>query len=241
MKSKTICFVPVLLFLTSTLSSQQPIPADADAFYKKAMSSINPRHSTWIKRTAMTVNSQNMDESVVRKLTAGYATQNHFDNLDIEALVSLVMMQAAKDNEKDMKDMMADVKKKNEEKQKLREAQEKMEKSKNVMTKTMLDSFRLLTKPQVNTVSQTAGLQTNQTVTKVNKPVNSQVAQVSQAEVKQVQDSLKSKLDGMNEMSEMTSLRLQMMMDRRSKFITTLSNIMKKISQTQDSIIQNMK
>jgi hypothetical protein len=36
----------------------------------------------------------------------------------------------------------------------------------------------------------------------------------------------------MNELSEMTSLRLQMMMDRRSKFISTLSNIMKKISTT---------
>jgi hypothetical protein len=45
----------------------------------------------------------------------------------------------------------------------------------------------------------------------------------------------------MNEMSEMTSLRLQMMMDRRSKFVETLSNIMKKISTTSDSIVQNMK
>lgn len=56
-----------------------------------------------------------------------------------------------------------------------------------------------------------------------------------------VQDDLKGKLDGMNEMSEMTSMRLQMMMDRRSKFISTLSNIMKKISTTQDTLVQNLK
>jgi hypothetical protein len=49
------------------------------------------------------------------------------------------------------------------------------------------------------------------------------------------------KLDSMNEMSEMTSLRLQMTMERRSKFIQTLSNIMLKISSTQDSIVQNLK
>ena len=48
-------------------------------------------------------------------------------------------------------------------------------------------------------------------------------------------------LDGMNEMSEMTSLRLQMTMDRRSKFILTLSQIMKKISTTQDILVQNIK
>jgi hypothetical protein len=55
------------------------------------------------------------------------------------------------------------------------------------------------------------------------------------------QDKLKGKLDGMNEMSEMTSLRLQMLMDRRSKFISTLSNIMRKISTTQDTLVQNIK
>jgi hypothetical protein len=44
-----------------------------------------------------------------------------------------------------------------------------------------------------------------------------------------------------NEMSEMISMRLQMTMDRRSKFISTLSNIMKKISTTQDTLVQNLK
>lgn len=61
------------------------------------------------------------------------------------------------------------------------------------------------------------------------------------AQLLAVQDDLKRKLDDMNEMSEMTSLRLQMMMDRRSKFISTLSNIMKKISTTQDTQVQNLK
>lgn len=61
------------------------------------------------------------------------------------------------------------------------------------------------------------------------------------AQLLAVQDDLKGKLDGMNEMSEMTSMRLQMTMDRRSKFISTLSNIMKKISMTQDTLVQNLK
>jgi hypothetical protein len=52
---------------------------------------------------------------------------------------------------------------------------------------------------------------------------------------------LKRKLNGLKEMSEMNSLRLQMTMDRRSKFISTLSNMMKKISTTQDTLVQNIK
>jgi len=48
-------------------------------------------------------------------------------------------------------------------------------------------------------------------------------------------------LEGLNEMSEMTSLLLQMTMDRRSKFISTLSNIMKKCDATAKTITQNIK
>jgi len=58
---------------------------------------------------------------------------------------------------------------------------------------------------------------------------------------KAAQDMLKADLDRMNKLSEQTSLRLQMTMDRRSKFIETLSVLMKKISTTRDTLIQNIK
>jgi len=240
MRSKKICFICSLYFLSLAAYSQTAIPADAESFYTKAMSSINARHITWIKRTATTANNQKIDEAGIRKLAAGYATQNNFNEMDIEALVSLIMMQAAKDQEQDLKNTMAELKKKNEEKQKLREAQALMEKNKNEMSRQKLDSFKQITNLKVNTVTTTptTRVQTIQPSPKVNTQANTQV---SATEIKQVQDSLKSKLDSMNEMSEMTSLRLQMMMDRRSKFISTLSNIMKKISDTQSAIIQNMK
>lgn len=240
MKSKISWFILGTIFSTLVLNAQQPIPADADAFYRKAMSSVNQKHITWIRRTALMVNRQNMDEAGIRQFASAYAGQNKLGNMDIEALVALVMMQSSKDNDEELRNMMAYIKKTNDEKQKLREANEEIEKSKNAMSKQMLDSFRLLTKPQVNTVSatQTTKLQTSPSISKVNKPANTLV---SATEIKQVQDSLKSKMDSMNEMSEMTSMRLQQTMDRRSKFITALSNVMKKISETQDSIIQNMK
>jgi hypothetical protein len=53
--------------------------------------------------------------------------------------------------------------------------------------------------------------------------------------------SLKDALDSMNEMSETTSLRLQMTMDRRSKFIETLSNLLRKISIIEQALVKNMK
>ena len=110
------------------------------------------------------------------------------------------------------------------------------------MSRKMADSFRVLAAPpKINVIKLNAvrpdAIRTNTDSLKyrnINTPV-------SAAGIKVIQDDMKGKLDGMNEMSEMTSLRLQMMMDRRSKFISTLSNIMKKISTTQDTLVQNLK
>jgi hypothetical protein len=48
-------------------------------------------------------------------------------------------------------------------------------------------------------------------------------------------------LNSGSELDQMTSLRLQMMMDRRSSFLDSLSNLLKKIQDTEASIAQNLK
>ena len=52
---------------------------------------------------------------------------------------------------------------------------------------------------------------------------------------------IKNQLDSMSEMGETESLRLQMAMDRMSKMMSTLANIMKKLEKTEDTITQNLK
>ena len=49
------------------------------------------------------------------------------------------------------------------------------------------------------------------------------------------------KLDTTSDLSELTSLRLQMSMDRMSKLMSTLSNLLKKASETGQGITQNIK
>lgn len=48
-------------------------------------------------------------------------------------------------------------------------------------------------------------------------------------------------IDMMSEMREMESLRLQMAMDRMSKMMFILSNLMKKMEDTASTITQNLK
>lgn len=52
---------------------------------------------------------------------------------------------------------------------------------------------------------------------------------------------LQGALDGLGRLSETQALQLQITMDRRSKLMATLSEIMKKVSQTSDTLVSNMK
>jgi hypothetical protein len=72
-------------------------------------------------------------------------------------------------------------------------------------------------------------------------PLPPRNSNVPVSSLKSLLNEIKGQLDGLNEFSEMTSLRLQMTMDRRSKFISTLSQMMKKMSTTQDVLVQNIK
>ena|ERR1700680_4290733 len=60
-------------------------------------------------------------------------------------------------------------------------------------------------------------------------------------EIESLEQNVKNQLDSMSEMGETESLRLQMAMDRMSKLMSTLSNLLKKISDTEAGIAQNMK
>ena len=64
---------------------------------------------------------------------------------------------------------------------------------------------------------------------------------LTKKEIDALVDNMKNDLDSMSEMGEMESLRLQMAMDRLSKLMSTLSNLLKKMSDTAQSITQNIK
>ena len=63
----------------------------------------------------------------------------------------------------------------------------------------------------------------------------------TEGQLRAIRDDLRDRLDSTSAVSELTSLRVQMAMDRRSKFVQALSNIMKKIDSTQETIVQNLK
>jgi hypothetical protein len=76
----------------------------------------------------------------------------------------------------------------------------------------------------------------------------SQVSRVNQlsrlnalSDIRMTDVELKTEVDVLSELSELESLRMQAMMDRRSKFISTLSNLLQKISTTQNMLASSLK
>jgi len=166
---------------------------------------------------------------------------------DIESIAFIVLMQATKDMDNDLKMIMAELKSMTAAKQKLRELIAKV--NKDVAANAGQKDRRPPLDFQTGMGSQKAYHQAQMPFANPEWKggvkyiptdlFGGEIVDVSQLVA--VQEDLKGKLDGMNELSELTSLRLQMLMDRRSKMISTLSNIMKKMSSTQDAVVQNIK
>ncbi len=166
---------------------------------------------------------------------------------DIEALAFVVMMEAAKSAQEDLKAIMAEVKAMTNAKARLRELISKV--NRDVAANTGCDDDE-------RKLDFSRGLGSEQAYHRVPMPMLDPDADggvrlkpcdlhrgriETYDELVVIRDGLRDRLDSLSEMSEMTSLRLQMAMDRRSKFMQTLSNIMKKISTTDDTLVQNLK
>jgi hypothetical protein len=61
------------------------------------------------------------------------------------------------------------------------------------------------------------------------------------ADLESARETVKTKLDSLSELGETESLRLQMAMDRMSKLMSALSNLLKKASDTASGVTQNIK
>jgi hypothetical protein len=181
-----------------------------------------------------------------------YATQPWIQLLrmqsDLEAMALTVMMEAATSAQVDLKAIMAGVKAINACKERLRETMARVNRDAAAAARMEADGGGIEFPPH--------GLQRTSGYERVERPVPDpeapggvRFAQVSLIDgditsVRQLEaakDALTGQLDSLSEMGEMESLRLQMAMDRHSRMMSTLSNIMKKMSDTSGAITSNLK
>lgn len=186
--------------------------------------------------------------------------------MDASEAAFLVLAMATKDMDDDLRMIMAEIKAANAAKQKLRDQindlnkwiSEAMGKAGDHPKSSDIDNTKVSGKPPATAAStqptkvpliRSASLQTaSSPVIRLEyvkapmiRPLPPRNSDVSVSSLESLLDEIKRRLDGLTELSEMTSLRLQVTMDRRAKFISTLSQMMKKTSTTQDILVQNIK
>lgn len=224
------------------------------AKYDALRQHLSPAAAAWVQSEAATVAKTPSANASTVEASAKARFGNQLQNRDIESLVFIVLMQATDDQDKDLQEIMNQTQAINQQKNKLREVQSQATVAQNELNKQMAGE-------------KTRGGKTNSAATdavRCTSPACAQLAQKTSeanqlapatgsaaryavsatpttAQLQELQNQTKSGLDSMNEMSEMTSMRLQMAMDRQSKFYETLSNLMKSVSETQSSIVQNLK
>lgn len=245
MKTKIIsCFFGLLIFLPAM--AQEKTSPEARAFFNKAISQINPRHVGWIKTTATTIQEKNLGEVDAKKMASQYAASGNMSNADIETLILLVMIQVSNDEDEDLKSLMAGIKANMERKKELNELHRQLQKDKQDLSRSEMDSikFKLLKRPVIQVADKTkfiAPVKMNPVIPARNKQVTTVSAKVTKDEIEKTADEIKLKTDEASDLSETQSLQLQMHMDRKSKMMNTISNLFKKMSDTQDQIIGNLK
>jgi hypothetical protein len=215
------------------------IPGDAIALYNKLIEKVQPNDRQFINHEAFKLRMGSIDEHTVsNNLNAHFSTEG-IVNINVTEATFLALVLATRDMEQDIKNMMEEVKTLTSAKQKLQDIAQRVNQ----------DAIRNASKKDSDVCAppECGGYQASiMEIVPVLKRVRNRKPLVfpepaNIGQLRKLAEDLKDNLDGMNEMSEMTSMRLQMTMDRHSKFISTLRELMKKISSTQETIRQKIK
>ena len=233
----------------------RPLPAETTQRFNSLHASLRPSVNSWVEQQARVEAQRAVPDlaalrSQIRSrfassLASPKAATGQTPGMtslpagaDIEAVAFIVLMQATKDMDQDLQQIMAEVKAQNAAKQKMRDLLNQLGHDTATaanMTKQPCRTAVCSSLPgELNQIA-AATAQTRHPI-RLAVPSNPTYGQAQQAA-----DQLKSELDSMSEMSEQQQLQLQMIMDRRAKFEETLSNLLKAEQDTAGSIVGNLK
>lgn len=233
--------LPVLLVLSlagpaAAAELQMPrAPSSLDfSGHNRQMAMLSPGLRSWVATQARATLDSGADpdpDLISHDAQVRLAGQD-FSGADIEALVQLVMMECARQADADLREAMAQMRAANERKAAMREtAKAQREAAQSASTSARAE----LASPAASAICVDPPCQPHAVLAQP-RPELANVGAAAGQSPPPAADS-----DSLSEASEIMSLRLQMYMDRRSKALEALSNLMKKQSDTSSTIISNLK
>lgn len=223
-----------------------PIPQEITRRSASLRASLQPSAKSWVEQQAR-VEAQKSAPDIAglqNALRSRFPSLNSTNAAaDIDAMIFIVMMEAENDADQDLQDQMSQMKALTNAKTEARAVMEKMQQLQAQLNSEAARSGEnsACTNPFCRELPQQLDKLAADTASLAHPVRIGASRNPTYAQVSAIRNQLQSGLNSLNEMSEMTSMRLQMAMDRRSKFVETLSNVLKKISDTSDSIVANLK
>lgn len=184
------------------------------------------------------------------------AVRSQFANLSsqgTDVLVQLVLFELWRSQEEALREMSDEMHRMNEVKNKQREHIAQLKKQRVRTESKMKEEYKVVSKQ-----SRTASVQKKPRPVRASSKmaatrrlrirypktpniIYKDTKNMDREELDKYTEDMEHKMDTLNGLSEELSLKLQLLTDRRAKIIQTLSNILKKISQTSDALISNIK
>ena len=184
------------------------------ARHEPQMAMLSPSLRAWVITRARTTldSAGSPDPEIIEGNARARLEGQDFSDADVESLVQLVMMESVRQADADLRDMMAQMREANARKARMRDMAAAQREAK----KGLSDEARAeYSRPESKAVC-------------VDPPCQfSRIAAPA--------------TDSMSEMNQMEQLRMQMAMDRKSKAMQALSNLLKKNSDTAATITSNLK
>ena len=214
------------------------IPGEATALHARLIGKVQPNVRLLINEQALKLRQGTTDPNAASGNLDAVFSEAGLSSMDVSEAAFMVMIQATKDMDEDIKAMMEEVKAFTSAKQKLRDlftrvnqdvAKNAHKKDTDVCAPPACGGYQAVMMEAAPALKRVR----TRTPLVLHEPITI-------GQLRSLGAAVKGNLDGMNEMSEMASLRLQMTMDRRSKFISTLVSMMNKISSSQGAVIQKM-
>jgi hypothetical protein len=222
------------------------VPAEMARRIAALQSGMQPSAKAWVEQQARaeslkptSPDAPSIEAAVYNRFPALNTRGSSVKAEDINALVAIVMMQTLTDSEKDLQNMMSQMQAIANAKQKLRDllSQTQAEIKSNETTDAKDTCQTALCKSLPSTIGEISNATAN-----LQKPVRILVpAKPTFADLRTLPAQFQTSLDSLGDISQAQQMKIQMLMDQRAKLIETMSNIMKSISDTQSTIIQNIK
>jgi hypothetical protein len=170
-------------------------------------------------------------------------------NGDIETLIQIVMLATAKDAEEDLRQVIEEMKAAAQVRRRLRDAIANLRTQHEAVAEKIRDEYANRDRRGDRCHHLDIDLAARLLITIALRQSDSEMQTLAdeialtREHIRRsaVTDEPQAKLDVLNELAEMEQMRLQIFLERRSKMLEWVSNIMKKTADTSAAIAQNLK